>query len=185
MEDILNQPPFPTIYWNDYWWEGQIYHDTRPFFTPPTVRGNFCSDGSVELNIITPADEQSLPSAEQIAAYRYLLKAKESIKNAILEAIFSAYPKWRKLYGCDEQESAERMPEIEHPEQLEELISLNTVRIFSASKNGVAYVGFQFNCLWDTEHGLGAMTHNGRVVELGGADTAILEWIAEDDAKAW
>ncbi len=41
--------------------------------------------------------------------------------------------------------------------------------------------GYEFGCRWDDEHGLGAMTHAGRVVEVGGADTAILEWIATGD----
>ena len=45
-------------------------------------------------------------------------------------------------------------------------------------------MGFKFGCTWDDEHGLGVMTHRGHVVEVGGADTAFLEWIAEADAES-
>lgn len=34
---------------------------------------------------------------------------------------------------------------------------------------------------WDAEHGLGVMLHRDRVVKVGGADTALLEWIAAND----
>ena len=48
---------------------------------------------------------------------------------------------------------------------------------------GAAYVGYEFGCAWEEEHGLGLMMHQGRIVAMGGADTAILEWIAEKDAQ--
>jgi hypothetical protein len=37
----------------------------------------------------------------------------------------------------------------------------------------------EFGCTWDKEHGLGVMTHQTLVIEIGGADTAFLEWIAK------
>ncbi len=46
---------------------------------------------------------------------------------------------------------------------------------------GEAYVGYQFACGWDDEHELGVMTHRGRVVSIGGGDTAFLSWIAKRD----
>lgn len=76
------------------------------------------------------------------------------------------------------------MPDIEQPSQLKSLMGLSEVRIFKTSKAGTAYVGFGFGCTWDDEHALGAMTHMGRVVEISGADTAILEWIAGKDADS-
>ena len=47
----------------------------------------------------------------------------------------------------------------------------------------IAYIGFELGCVWDEEHGLGVMTHRDRVVDVGGADTAFTEWIAENDAE--
>lgn len=45
-------------------------------------------------------------------------------------------------------------------------------RVLSVEKDGEAYIGFEFGCPWDREHGLGVMTHAGRVVEVGQADTS-------------
>ena len=73
------------------------------------------------------------------------------------------------------------MPDGESGDDLRWLIGLSTVRIFNVSKEGCAYIGFELGCSWEDEHGLGVTTHKKRVVKVGGADTAILEWIAEKD----
>lgn len=57
------------------------------------------------------------------------------------------------------------------------------VVVHAVVRDGAAYVGYEFACAWDEEHGLGAMTHRDRVVAVGQADVAILEWIAEQDAR--
>ncbi|MFX3636230.1 MAG: hypothetical protein ACE3L7_29590 [Candidatus Pristimantibacillus sp.] len=43
------------------------------------------------------------------------------------------------------------------------------------------YIGYELSCTWDEEHAFGAMMHQDRVIAIGGADTAILHWIAQDD----
>ncbi len=81
-------------------------------------------------------------------------------------------------------DEAHLMPEVQSPEQFRELIGLSTVHILAVAKRGFAYVGFEFGCLWDDEHGFGVLTHKNYVVDIGGADTAFLGWNAEADAKA-
>jgi hypothetical protein len=54
--------------------------------------------------------------------------------------------------------------------------------IHSVFHNGIAYIGVVAHSTSDQEHGAGAMLHGKRVVETGGADVGILEWIAERDA---
>ncbi len=39
----------------------------------------------------------------------------------------------------------------------------------------------RFGCTWDSEHGLGVMTHKNRIIEIGDASTAFLTWIADKD----
>jgi hypothetical protein len=77
------------------------------------------------------------------------------------------------------------MPQVTTPDELKSLFGLANVHIHQASKNGVSYVGLEFECTWDSEHGLGVMIHKNRIVDFGGADTAILEWIADRDAQRW
>jgi hypothetical protein len=53
----------------------------------------------------------------------------------------------------------------------------------AVTRSNAAYVGLEFGCTWDEEHGVGVMTHQGRAVKIGGADTAFLAWVAEGDRE--
>jgi hypothetical protein len=74
------------------------------------------------------------------------------------------------------------MSPVEDARSFQTLIGLHTIYVHQVQKAGLPYVGFEFGCTWDTEHGLGALMHGARVVEIGGAETAFLLWIAERDA---
>jgi hypothetical protein len=87
------------------------------------------------------------------------------------------------LSGYDDDELAEVMPEIERAEDLRKLMGLSSIHVLNAAKDETAYIGFEFGCTWDCEHGLGVMTHRTRVVEIGGADSSFLAWIAKRDAE--
>ncbi len=65
---------------------------------------------------------------------------------------------------------------------LTDLVRISTLHVHPVSRDGIPYVGIEFSCPWDEEHGLGVLLHGTRVVDVGGADTAFLLWIAERDA---
>ncbi|MEV7886622.1 DUF6985 domain-containing protein [Streptomyces sp. NPDC002817] len=65
---------------------------------------------------------------------------------------------------------------------LDDGIRVHAVYVHQVARDRVPYVGVEFSCPWDEEHGLGVLLHGTRVVGIGGADTAFLLWIAERDA---
>lgn len=87
----------------------------------------------------------------------------------------------QELYGYSEEDAAILMPDVNDPFEFNLLIGLSTIHLLNVSKDGIAYVGYEFGCNWDDEHGLGVMTHKDRVIEIGGVDTAFLSWVAERD----
>lgn len=74
------------------------------------------------------------------------------------------------------------MPDVSSGEDFRRLIGLHIVHVHQLLKEGIPYIGFEFGCTWDGEHGLGILMHGTRVVEVGDADTAFTLWIAEEDA---
>jgi len=100
-----------------------------------------------------------------------------------LNALFKRYPSLQEQYGYSKEEQAQFMPNVTSARDFRKLIGLHSVHIHQITKNGLPYVGFEFGCTWDEEHGLGVLMHGTRSVEVGGADTAILLWIAEKDAE--
>jgi len=187
--DTLNLPPLPALKWNDYFWVTSVLLTSWAGFQSRqgpygAIDELITSDGSITMMVHTPNNEPSTPSNEQIAAYQHLIERQEPIRDSLLQAILAEYPTWREEYADSSAEDAEEvMPDIQRPEQLKELIGLGIVHIHTVAKDGIAYVGYEFGSNWEEEHGLGAMTHAGRVVNIGSADRAILKGIAKRDAE--
>jgi ribosomal protein L40E len=131
------------------------------------------------------------PSAEQGNAFRYLLEHEAAIRDTVVAAI------WEEYWSVREQRLAggglaSDMPALASSEQLKSHIGLSTIHILPVTKDNAAYIGFELGCTWEEEHGLGIMTHQGRIVELtdkgiakvNQADLAFEEWVAEEDAQA-
>ncbi|WP_354682360.1 DUF6985 domain-containing protein [Cupriavidus necator] len=73
------------------------------------------------------------------------------------------------------------------PERWDETTLLSLVRLNSINVHPVAgapYLGLDFRCAWDDEHGYGLMMAGTEVVEIGGADVAALSWIADRHAAS-
>lgn len=181
--------PFPSLKWDNHAWVGKTLLPSWKGFE--TRQGAYAarssiktSDGTIRLNVIPlEGKEKQPPTPEQAAAFQFLLDNEAAIQVSVLNAIFEAYPDWQDEYGFEDEEAEELMPAIEESDQLKRLIGLSTVHILPVAKNGIAYVGFELGCTWDDEHGLGTMTHQKRVVKVGGADTSFLEWIAANDTQ--
>jgi hypothetical protein len=98
-------------------------------------------------------------------------------------SLLKAYPALQEDYGYTEEEKSRYMPNVKSQDDFRNLIGLHSVNVHPLQKDGMPYIGFEFGCTWDPEHGLGVLMNGNRVVEIGGADTAILLWIAENDAE--
>jgi hypothetical protein len=187
----LTVAPFPALEWEEFFWSATVtlpaWEGLQCRLGPYASRvGRKASDGTVRLSVSTPfGQKQAPPSPEQATAYRDLVARQRAIRDSILQAIFHEYPDYRAscIADYDLDESDETVPVLDRPEQLKDLIGLSGVLIHRVAREGVAYVGYEFGCVWEKEHGLGAMVHQDRVVTVGHADVAILEWIAERDAK--
>lgn len=118
---------------------------------------------------------------EHVTAYDYLLHYQEKIKVSMLNELFNMYPNLKEQYGYDDEDADSIMPDVKTAASFSALIELSSIYILNVSKDGIAYVGFQFCCTWDDEHGLGIMTHKDRIIKIGGADSAFLTWIAKKD----
>jgi hypothetical protein len=186
-ETLVHIPPLPVLRWDSSFWSGEAVLSTWAGFQARqggygAISGAEPSDGSVLLNVDSPdQDARAAPSKPQAAAFGYLLDAPTAVQAAILKSLLQEYPSMRAQYDYPPDEV---MPEVQSPDQFRELIGLSTVHILAVAKSGFAYVGFEFGCLWDDEHGLGVLTHRDHVVDIGGADTAFLGWNAEEDARA-
>jgi hypothetical protein len=180
----MDTTSLPPLEWDKSGWIGTIALPEWSGFL--TCDGSYNrigstqpSTGELQLYVNVPSQAMILP--EQLAAFTYLKENGESIREAILKAIFEKYPEWQEEFGFDEDEKAKYMPDLLEAGQLKTLMGPATIFLHTFVKDGMAYIGFECGCTWDDEHGLGVLIHGERVVGLGEADTAILGWEAKKD----
>lgn len=191
----LKLPPFPDLTWGAGAWDGEIKLDfwAGALTRVNAYRGEPASDGTMSISI-SPSDEMVPPSTEQVKAFQYLLDNEKVVFQNLLQAVFKVYPKERDRYrdgygysdDMDEEEKEEfeeeygdDVPVLKKPEELKKLIRLHTVHI--TEEENAAYVGFEFDCNWEEEHGLGVLMHKDTVVNVGPADVAFSSPEDEDD----
>jgi hypothetical protein len=138
----------------------------------------FNSAKDLLLCVTSPVkDRPERPSQEQVASFQHLLAHQESLLDAVLEAVHTEYPRLRgRLKEFVDEHS---MPPGSEPAGLLRLISPNIIHLLANPKDGFTRVGFGFDCKWDEDHGLGVLTHQGRVIKVGGADEAFSEYFPD------
>lgn len=172
------EPGLPEFSWDQYAWVAQ---DTLPSWAGFQARGGAYgardsrdpSRGRVAVTINTPFDRLAHPHSSQVAAYRWLKEHEAEVARALREAAFAYYPGARAEWLGYYPDEAAALPVLTEPTELARVIGLHDVHILATAKDGFAYIGFEFGCNWDDEHGFGVMTHKDRVIAVGLAHTAI------------
>jgi hypothetical protein len=174
--------------WAQYFWEAKaqlpswVGYQSRngPY---GSISSDEPSDGLVTI-VVDPEGGKKSPLTEQDhASVQWWLDHEAEVASAVLEGLLAEYPRLQQLYGYEGAERETYMPDVSRTEEFRQLIGLHNVHFVPLLKEGLPYVGYEFGCTWDGEHGLGVLTHGNRVVEVGGADTAFTLWIAERDAR--
>jgi len=172
----------------DLWWQTKVNLPTWSGFQSRddsygSNDSEESSNGDVTI-VFAPEGRDIAPlTKDEIESVKWVLENEASLSKSLLSSLREAYPSLQEDYGYTEQNKIEYMPNIKCQDDFRNLIGLHSVNVHPIQKDGMPYIGFEFGCTWDPEHGLGVLMHGNRVVEIGGADTAILLWIAEKDAE--
>jgi hypothetical protein len=157
-------------------WQG--FRNRRGPYGPPSTPS--VSDGTAQVVFAPEGRDESPISEGEFELIDWAVRNAAEMLDSFLVGLLAEYRSLREDYA--EFVEPGEMPIVESVECFKGLIGLHTLTVHPLSKDGLPYVGFILGCTWDREHGLGALMHGTRLVQIGGADTAILLWIAEDDA---
>ena len=172
--DTFSFPPLPPMTRDEYWWAGT---DRLAGWGELQVRPHGYSLeqrplGRVDVWAVTADPHQLLqpfrfatPFPQQVRAYGFLKVNSPELFDRILEAVFHYYPQ----VGIDYEDA---VPEIHSPADLKRFLGIDKVILSELCRDDSAYMGFVFACIWDSEHGLGVMTHGMRVLSIGQSDAA-------------
>jgi hypothetical protein len=139
------------------------------------------SDGTVRV-CFAPEGRGAEPlDPSELSLVGWFFEHEAGVSQAVQKALLAAYPGFKDQYEVDVD--GNDLPDALAVGDLMGLVGLHTVNIHQVSRDGVPYIGFEFGCNWDDEHGLGVLMHGTQLVEVGGADTAILLWLARRHAE--
>lgn len=157
-----------------FWWQADAQFP---------IWSDFTEGDTISLTFAPEGRDDAPMDAREIALTTWVHDNHERQKLRLLTAVLEAYPGLRRQFFDDnaiEADEAE-LPTITSADGLAAVMTLEEVFVHQISKESVPYVGYQFSSRWAPEHGAGILMHDQRIVEFGGADTAFLLWIAEDD----
>ena len=119
----------------------------------------------------------------EINAYRYLLHNQYEIRDGILRALIEKFDWFKETYYLDPTDDPD-VPVITSETGIDfdfkPFIGPQSIVFVEESKDDVSYLEWHFDCAWDPEHGLAAITHEHRVIDLDRGDTDIWK-IYEDN----
>lgn len=137
-----------------------------------------------EVTVYLENDDGSgqTPDAAMIEAARWLLENDAAFFRAVLDAMLADLPSLRAIENATVlADDAFRLPERWDEATLLPLVRLNNINLYPVL--GAPYIGLDFSCAWEDEHGYGLMMAGAEVVETGGADVGALGWIAARHAE--
>ena len=143
---------------------------------------------TVEDGTIVPRFEcTSVSSAEdwetQVAAYRRLLEEQYAIRDSIGKHLRENFDTLKETYHLDPDDDPD-VPRITDANRddfdLRSFIGPQSVSIREDEKDGIPYLDWFLNCKWDDEHGLAAVTHGSRVIDLDRGETDIYKIFADN-----
>jgi hypothetical protein len=136
------------------------------------------------------SEEEVEPTAAQLAAVQLVVDKQAKLLASVTAALRVYYAKMRPMMVKAAADLPQFFPNFERdmpgnpdPATFGRLHQLNTIYVQPTAVRKLAHVGFGFHAVWEVEHGVGVLVHGLEVREVGGADTVILQWVAERDAK--
>jgi len=168
--------------------------------------GRLITDGTIIVNFACNSRCTREDWDPQVAAYHQLLEHQDEIRDRINQSVMSnidhlkgyldendpgvpnirqgspgksaADPSFTNELTADQAASTDNARVTDF--DLRPFIGPRSISILEETKDGVAYVEWFLNCTWDDEHGLAAVTHQSRLIDLDRGETDIYKIFADN-----
>lgn len=174
---VLEMSPLPRLVWNQFNWTGTVslpswegYQDRSGPYT--SGEPNALTSCVFSIDFDHPQTQEPmptlLPSAAQIASYKYLIANDEKLRKLASKSIF----KYIIDNQYDEEEYFGGPFSLKKPDDLRNYMGLGNIHISDECFEGFSIFGFELGCAWECEHGAGVLFYKDYVIDVGQADTS-------------
>lgn len=129
----------------------------------------------IYLNIGGDAVVESLEEFHK-NGYDYLIDNQEDILKVIIAEVYNYYC---EIYSNHE------VKDVENEADIVSSIMPVGIYIHNIEHEGIPYIGYEFSCKWDEEHGIGIVLYKKEIVSIGEGDTAVLAWLIEEEISSF
>ena len=157
--------------WDEWWWKTSV-----------DIGESRLAIGPIDLVFAPEGRGEGPLTDEELMLLNTAYSSMTRTIETAVEGILGQYVDLQGQYGYSPEEQAEYMPDVGTVDDLYELLTLLRLNVQCLLVDD-PYIGVEFDCRWDPEHGAGVLVQGTRVVEVGGGDTAVLLWIAKRDAE--
>ncbi len=186
----MSNPVNPTFQWNEFFWEADVNLFAWSGFQERNgpygaISSEEPSDGTTKIVFAPEGRGDEAINSNEMNLINWFISHQSQVIESIINTLYSNYASIRDDYieECGE-EMAEYFPEVKDASDIKNVVGIVSVNIHQVSKDNIPYIGVEMGCNWEEEHGIGFLLHGNKIVESGGADTAILLWMAEKHANA-
>jgi hypothetical protein len=123
-------------------------------------------------------EEYFEPQESHVTAYRILIEQHEVLADGVAEQLAASIREsgMGQFLAFDDEATFER---LQKRDRILGTLWLGEVRLFTRSREGIAYAGFSFGTnVWDSEHGVGAVAWGNHFIGVGADDFSIEETFA-------
>ncbi|MEE1672435.1 hypothetical protein SNR37_001756 [Agarivorans aestuarii] len=179
----------PNFQWNGFFWETNVKLPTWSGFQERNgpygaISSDEPSDGTIRIVFAPEGRGDEALNSKEIELINWFISHQRQVIESITNTLFSNYAAIKdgyiEEYG---EEMIKYFPEVTSLSDIKNVVGTVSVNIHQVSKDSIPYIGVEMGCSWEEEHGIGFLLHGNNIVEVGGADTAILLWVAEKHAN--
>jgi hypothetical protein len=162
------------------------------YLTKRWENGREIADGTVTVLFCCNTGSKPEYWEEDVAAYHNLIEHQHATRDAIVAHVAANIPDLLGYLDPEElglshliaaSSSADIQPSafsLPPSDGLRPFIGLQSVAIREDRKDGLAYIDWFLNCTWDEEHGLVAVTHGPRLIDLDRGEIDIYKIFADN-----
>lgn len=138
------------------------------------------ADGTVLVQFACKPDSPREDWEPQIAAFNYLIENQHEIRDVICRGVIADIDHLIFSLEPGEEGVPQITPENAGSFDLRPFIGPRSVGFIEITKDGTDYAEWFLNCTWDDEHGLAAVTHRNRLIDLDRGETDIYKIFADN-----
>jgi hypothetical protein len=168
--------PFGRLTCDSFSWYGTL---TLPAWSPfrfrPDYRGGTVPGveaGKFMLSVTYPNSREKpdlgdVPSRAQVRAFEYTIEHQGPMQDAMIGFLLAAYPEWFDVYHDAGVPETSKMPSVLDLSTCHSLVGPGSITLHAIGDEGLAYVGYDFQCSWEEEYGFKFITLGSQIVDAG------------------